>query len=121
MGTKLSVLDSLRIVTNLSSKAVDACLKFPREERFLDVTCWNKNEWATLRISNSFDGTVHWENRRPVRIENDRHRELGISSVERITKKIGGLLIFDVNTEQRIFTVSVHIPIQKSPDMAEGE
>lgn len=113
--TELSTVDALRIITNLSSNAIEACLKVPPEERFLNISCWSKGEWATLKMSNSYDGMVVWEGDRPTSRKKDKNNHgLGISSVVNIVEKMGGLLVFNSDQKRKIFAVTVHIPANNS-------
>ena len=110
-NTGLSLLDGIRILSNLSTNAVEACLKVPEKERFIEITCWCENNWTALQIMNSFDGEVHMEKGYPITTKKDAwNHGLGLISVREIVEKMHGLLQIDMDQKQRIFTVSVYLP-----------
>lgn len=109
--TELTVLEVLRIITNVTANAVEACKKVPKEERFIQITASNENGWAMLNVVNAFDGTVLLEGGqlKSTKKQKDSHG-MGLSIVKEIAESKGGLVIFEADLGLKIFKTKILIP-----------
>lgn len=110
-NTELTVLEALRIITNVTANAVEACQKVPKEERFIQIIAANENGWVMLNVVNAFDGNIILERGqlKSTKKQKDNHG-VGISIVKEIAESKGGFVVFDADPEQKTFEIKVHIP-----------
>lgn len=115
-NTNINLLDAVRIFSNLTNNAVEACCKLPPENRFIEITSKNENGWATLQVVNSFDGTMKKQNGRllTTKKEKDCHG-MGMVIVKEIVESRGGMVHIETDFENKQFQVRVHIPHVVNP------
>lgn len=109
--TKLTTLEELRILTNVTNNAVEACKKVPEDQRFIKVMSRNINGWAVIDVTNAFDGTVLVEHGRlkSRKIQRENHG-LGLTIVQEIVESKGGILMTHFDVAQNTFKTRVLIP-----------
>lgn len=109
--TELTLLESLRIITNVTKNAVEACKKVPREERFIQITAQNEKGWVMLDVVNAFDGNILLENGRlkSTKMQNEGHG-MGLAIVKEIAESKGGLVVFDADLGRKTFETRVCVP-----------
>ncbi len=109
--TELTALEALRIITNVTNNAVEACKRVPEEKRFISVTSRNTDGWAMLHVINAFDGQVAMENGQlQSRKDQKEDHGLGLSIVKEIAESKGGILMTEVDMETGTFETKVLIP-----------
>ncbi|WP_143322514.1 GHKL domain-containing protein [Clostridium sp. HBUAS56010] len=107
----LPLIDAVRVFSNLSNNAVEACLKTDEQDRFIKITGSNKDGWTTLQFKNSFDGQLTVKNELPATTKDDTDNHgLGLAIVKKIIESAGGFLIIDADKTKKVFLVRVHIP-----------
>lgn len=109
-------IDIVRIFSNLTNNAVEACAKVtPDSQRFLTITSSiiAPNNWLHIEISNSFDGNVKWRNGifETTKPNRDFHG-IGLTIIEEIVNKLGGVICFDSDNQKRIFTATLSLPVK---------
>ena len=116
---KLNISDigGIRIFSNLTNNAVEACAKVPSEsERFITITSGlnTSNDWLKVEISNSFNGECNLRNEIPesTKANKDFHG-IGLAIVTGIIEHLGGVIRIDANQEKKIFTVTLLFPLSK--------
>lgn len=110
-NTALSMIDAVRIFSNLSNNAVEASLNISENERFINISCGNKEGWSTLQIVNSFDGSLVLHNGMPVTTKNEKvNHGIGLTTVKEIVESAGGFMILDADQKENVFLVRVHVP-----------
>lgn len=110
-NTKLSLLDAIRIFSNIANNAVEACVKVPASDRFIEITSSNDQQWVTLEAVNSYDGKAIVENGELVTIKSEKHGHgLGLGIVKEIAENLGGFVIYDADSENKTFVIRIHVP-----------
>lgn len=110
----ITLLDAIRIFSNITSNAVEACEKVPVSERFIRITGGNLRQWATLEVVNAYDGQVIAESGKILSTKPDRSSHgLGLRIVQELAEKMGGFVVIDADRENRTFLTRVHIPYEK--------
>lgn len=110
-NTGLSKLDGIRIFSNITKNAVEACQQVPLPERFIYISTRNDEQWVTLEAINSYDGKVFMDNETPVTTKQDKEGHgLGLSIIQEIVQNLGGFVIYAADRERKTFMIRVHIP-----------
>ncbi|MEY8356391.1 GHKL domain-containing protein [Lachnospiraceae bacterium 54-53] len=116
-NTDLTLINAVRIFSNLTSNAVEACFKTPVAERFMEITSSNEQGWATLQVVNSFNGELKIQNGKFLTTKEDKeYHGLGFAIIKEIIENMGGFIIYDADKESRTFLIRVHIPQKNSND-----
>lgn len=109
--TELALVDAIRIFSNITNNAIEACEKIPTSERFIEITTSTDPQWVTLEIINSFNGQITILNGEFITTKQEKYGHgLGLRIVREITENIGGFVIYDTDIENRIFLTRIHIP-----------
>lgn len=107
----LSSLDIIRVLSNITSNALEACRKLPPSQRFLKITSNVSPGWIAITAQNSFDGIVRLQNGEYLTTKEDRDfHGYGMRIVREIIEKVGGFIAVTADTEKKIFTIKLHIP-----------
>lgn len=106
----ISVMDNVRVCSNIMNNALEACINVPEEERFIEITCMKVDAWVTLQAVNSYrgkrlmkDGVFH-----TTKQEGDHG--LGLNIVKQIAEKSGGFVVSRIDPIKEEFMIRVHIP-----------
>lgn len=111
-NTNINLLDAVRIFSNLTNNAVEACCKLPPELRFIEISSKSENGWATLQVVNSFDGTIKKQNGRLLTTKKEKEwHGMGMAIVKEIVESQGGMVHIETDFENKKFQVRVHIPM----------
>jgi sensor histidine kinase regulating citrate/malate metabolism len=109
--TGLSLPDAIRIFSNITSNAIEACGKLPVERRFIEITSRNDNQWSTLEAANSYDGNAPMENGHFLTTKRENPNDgLGLRIIQDVVERLGGFMVCDADAERRVFRSRVHIP-----------
>ncbi len=116
-GLKISDIDSVRIFSNLTNNAVEACAKVAsKSQRFLTITSNldESNDWLCVEISNSFNGgfSMHSGIFESTKADKNFHG-LGLAIVVEIIEHLGGVIRIDADQENKLFTVTLLFPLNK--------
>jgi two-component system sensor histidine kinase AgrC len=110
-NTGLSTIDAVRIFSNFTNNAVEACQKVPVSDRFIEIVSANELKWVTLQIVNSYDGKSHVHNGKFLTTKPEKQcHGLGLVIVEQIAESLGGFVIYEEDFKNKKFLVRVHIP-----------
>jgi len=112
--TKMTMLDMIRVFSNFTNNAVEACQKVPASERFIEINSANQQQWATLQVVNSYDGNICMKNGKlfTTKLEKQSHG-LGLMIVKEIAENLGGFVIYETDSENKTFLIRIHIPRAK--------
>ncbi len=110
-NTGLSTIDAVRIFSNFTNNALEACQKAPVSDRFIDIVSANELKWATLQVVNSYDRKSLIHNGKFLTTKSEKQcHGLGLRIVEQIAENLGGFVIYEEDFENKTFLVRVHIP-----------
>lgn len=110
-NTKLTLIDSIRVMSNITNNAIEACLKVPEEGRFIDVFCADYSRWVMLEVSNSYDGQVNVSNGKLTTTKSDKYTHgFGLNIVKGIVEGLGGFVLYDIDSKKKVFKIKIHIP-----------
>lgn len=111
----ISDIDIVRIFSNLTDNAIEACTKVAEvSERFLTISSNLQKGigWLTVEITNSFNGQLKMRHRMPESTKENREiHGIGLSVIEDSVKDLGGVMKIDVNRQENIFTVKLLFPV----------
>ncbi len=104
-------LDIIRVFTNITNNAIEACNKISDSERFIEVTSNSTQNWTIIEISNSFNGDllIVGEDLKTTKEDKDFHG-LGLQIIRETIEEMGGLVFTEPDSEKRIFKIKVCIP-----------
>ncbi|WP_313187106.1 ATP-binding protein [Lacrimispora sp.] len=113
-------LDIIRVFTNITNNAIEACNKISDSERFIEVTSNSTQNWTIIEISNSFNGDllIVGEDLKTTKEDKDFHG-LGLQIIRETIEEMGGLVFTEPDSEKRIFKIKVCIP--KNPRFRAAE
>lgn len=110
-NNKVPLLDSIRIFSNITNNAIEACQKVPVSERFIDITSKSDEQWITIQVINSYDGKLLIENGKLITTKSKKENHgFGLSIVKEIVENLGGFVIVDADAQNKTFLLRVHIP-----------
>jgi len=110
-STGLSLHDAIRIFSNITSNAIEACEKLPVEQRFIEITSRNDAQWSTLEAVNAYDGNTCMENKEFVTTKPEsQNHGLGLRIIRDVVEELGGFMVCDADAERKVFRIRVHIP-----------
>lgn len=105
------MLDSIRIFSNITRNALEACEKVPESERFIDIISTNSEQWVAFEVHNSYNGEIRKENGKLVTTKSNRYSHgLGIGIVEEIAENLGGFVMWEAQAESKTFLTRVLVP-----------
>lgn len=121
-NTELSLLDGIRIFSNITNNAIEACQKIDIAERFIEINSSTTEQWVVLEVINSCDGRVSTKNGKYKTTKKDKDSHgIGLYIVSDIVENIGGFILYNTNLNAKIFQIRVHIPIKiKSSEFSEN-
>jgi sensor histidine kinase regulating citrate/malate metabolism len=112
----LSKLDKIRIFTNITHNAVEACEKLPVGERYIEIVSnYNKN-WLYVQVANSYDGKSLYKSDALITTKNDKFfHGFGLKIVTDIVEEaMGGLLLIETDQQKKEFRIRLNIPLAGS-------
>jgi signal transduction histidine kinase len=107
----LALLDAIRIFSNITSNAIEACEKLPAEQRFIEITSRNDAQWSTLETVNAYDGNAPMESGKFVTTKPEKQNHgLGLCIIRDVVEGMGGFMVCDADADRKVFRTRVHIP-----------
>lgn len=106
------------IVGNLMENALEACERQEEGKRFIHLKCIQDSQRLAILLDNSYNGQISYKGGY-FRSSKRTGMGIGVESVKAIVKKYGGLAEFEPG--DRIFKVSVVIPVTSGESGAKGE
>lgn len=111
LNTSLSLVDAIRVFSNIADNAIEACQKVPVSERFIAITSGRDDHWVTLEVRNAYDGKAILENGNFITTKSEKQKHgLGLCIVKDIVQSVGGFAMFEARPESRSFLLRVHMP-----------
>jgi two-component system, LytTR family, sensor histidine kinase AgrC len=100
----VSDMDLCVIFANAIENAVHACKRIPlANDRTINIVCKTKSDKLFIQITNSYEGTVMFDDDMPVSTE--ENHGLGTKSIAAVAQKYGGVCSF--TAENGVFKTSV--------------
>lgn len=90
---------------NAVENAVNACMKLPPEERFIEIKVLSKPKFVVM-IRNSFDGNVEFDKNDIPQSYEEGHG-IGTHSIVAFCNKVGGY--YEFNAAGNVFTLFMHL------------
>ena len=90
---------------NAIENAVNACMKLPSEERFIEIKVLSKPKFVVM-IRNSFDGNVEFD-KNDIPISHEEGHGIGTRSIAAFCNKVGGF--YEFNAANNVFTLFMHL------------
>lgn len=110
-NTSLSFLDKIRIFSNITNNAIEACEKLPASKRFIEITSKSDLQWITLEVVNSYDGHVIVRKGKFLTTKTKKNEHgLGLEIVRKIAESAGGFVVYNYESTKNIFLTRIHIP-----------
>lgn len=111
----ISDLDICRVFSNIMDNAIEALMRVDKvSHRYIKIKGGLNSLWFTLVVENSFNGDIVMENNNVNTIKSDRENHgFGIQTVKDIMSKVGGIFIINPDVNEKIFTVTLHIPCKE--------
>lgn len=113
-NTKLTLIEGVKIMSNISNNAIEACLKVPASERFIEVLSVDYSQWVMLQMTNSYTGQVSMKNGKLMTTKTDKYGHgFGLNIVRDIAEGLGGFVVYDIDSNKKAFKIKIHIPKTK--------
>lgn len=108
--TGISLLDAIRVFSNLADNAVEACLKVPPADRFIEVSSEHGEQWVMLQMVNAYGGEGASEEGSRLNGSGQGHQGLGLGIVNAVVENLGGFLVYEADAIGKVFQIRLHIP-----------
>jgi two-component system sensor histidine kinase AgrC len=104
-------LDIIRVFSNITDNAIEACNKVSNSQRFIELTSNSTQDWTIIEVSNSFDGDllIVGDNLSTTKEDKDFHG-LGLQIIRETIEGMGGLVFIEPDSDKKIFKIKVCIP-----------
>lgn len=110
-GTALSQMEAIRILDNATRNAVEACLKLPEKDRYIEISSPSRPGWVCMEIVNAYNGQCAIQNGMPVTRKKDKiNHGLGLKIIREISEKYGGIVVTHPDAERKEFLLRVCVP-----------
>lgn len=103
-------VDMTAIFANLWDNAIEACKKI-NDNRFINITIGQSNDFIIISFENSFDGNIKKSNKLLKSTKNN-HEGIGLSIIESTIEKYEGKL--NVYYNNNVFNSEILIPINQN-------
>ncbi|CUX68190.1 Sensor histidine kinase DpiB [Clostridium sp. C105KSO15] len=113
-------LDIIRVFSNITDNAIEACNKVSDSQRFIELSSNSTQDWTIIEVSNSFDGDllIVGDNLSTTKEDKDFHG-LGLQIIRETIEGMGGLVFIEPDSDKKIFKIKVCIP--KNPCIRAAE
>lgn len=107
----LSLMDSIRVFSNVINNAIEACNLVPFAQRFIEIRGCYHDGWSVMWVKNSFNGKPKRRGNIFLTTHQDKKNHgLGLGIVKEIIEASGGFLIIESDLKNNIFVVQMHVP-----------
>lgn len=109
----ITELELVNIFNNLSSNAIEACIKQnSNEKRWVSFKSYVKDNNLIIYQCNSFNGNIKFRNDKLMTTKEDKKRHgIGVESIKHIVYKANGIALTKVDKENREFKFLIKIPL----------
>ena len=113
-------LDIIRVFSNITDNAIEACNKVSDSQRFIELSSNSTQDWTIIEVSNSFEGDllIVGDNLSTTKEDKDFHG-LGLQIIRETIEGMGGLVFIEPDSDKKIFKIKVCIP--KNPCIRAAE
>lgn len=110
----ISDIELINIFNNLSSNALEACIKQDNsEKRWISFKSYVKDNNLIIYQSNSFNGYIKFRNDKLVTTKkNKKLHGIGVESIKYIVNEVNGMALIKVDEEKREFKFLIKIPLK---------
>ncbi|SKA04262.1 Signal transduction histidine kinase [Anaerorhabdus furcosa] len=107
--TERDLHEVLRVV---SDNAIDANEKLDKEKRFMNLKSNVEKQWLNIHIENPYSGVILFDGERPVSsYEREDDEGMGLIYVEELLEKHDGIIRYENDKKNKIFSVYMLIRI----------
>jgi len=103
----ISDMDLTTIFANILDNAIEACRTLAEDRRLIRLYVERKIGFIIIHITNPYEA-INSESGKVYRSTKYGHAGIGLSNVRKTVEKYNG--VFDIETNDRMFTVSITIP-----------
>lgn len=111
--TNLTDLDICRVFDNIVKNAIEACLLIEKPNlKNIKISSKIHDFWFTVIAENTFDGNIDIRNGKFLTRKKDREEHgFGTKIISNVIESRNGFVKFNVDRENCIFEISIHIPL----------
>lgn len=103
---EINISDIITILGNLLDNAIEAVMKIPKEERYINVKLVYSQDRLIIRISNSFNGDIELENGEIITSKDEKNNHgLGLKNIKKVVEQNNGYM--QVTHDEKIFDVDI--------------
>lgn len=109
----ITELELINIFNNLSSNAIEACIKQnSNEKRWINFKSYVKDNNLIIYQCNSFNGHIKFRNDKLITTKkNKKLHGIGVESIKHIVDEANGIALVKVDKENREFKFLIKIPL----------
>ena len=107
----IQALDLVTIIGNAMDNAIEACLRVPPGQRFIQVRTVRQERFAVLSFSNSCDGQASAASDRLLTRKHDRENHgFGLANIRRAIQPYGGEMRWRLDGDEFSLTLLFQLP-----------
>ncbi len=103
---KINSFTIVRVASNVIRNAIDACMKVPKEERYISFETIVNGPWSIFVVKNSYNGNLFYEDHRIVTSKDNKKKYgNGLQIIRDLTEKVNGITLIDPAPDKKEFCI----------------